>query len=442
MPFSRPHAGNRPAVSESATTELATGIGSKAQRPAAPGDFWKLWTGQSISLLGDSFMVVALPLFAVSVLHLSAAQAALTPFALNAPFLILSLPAGALIDRRSRRTVLLACNAVQAAVFGSLVFIAWLNQLSFALLMILLVISGCALVFFQVAYTTYLPSLISDPDELHRGNGRLYLSEAASRTLGPVGAGPLVSLLGPLVTIAVNAGSFLVSFAAVASIQHREPKPQPAPVKRGSMLREIREGLSFVLRHPWLEPVLIAGAVYTFFLSVLESTLVLYLHYDWGMSTGEIGLVLGLAGLGYPVGSVLSKRMMDRFGTSRALIISLVVNILGCIAMPAFGAVGWTAGLITGGIMQAFGDSVFGPISLTLRQTVTPSGLLGRVNSVQRFLLWGMVPLGSLGASALISLDGLSTALWTGGVGTALCLPVLVRRGVRRGWRTPTEKPA
>ncbi|MER5360805.1 MFS transporter [Streptomyces sp. NPDC002785] len=414
---------------------------TKAHRPAAPGDFWKLWAGQSTSLLGDSFMVVALPLFAVSVLHLSVAQAALTPFALNAPFLVLSLPAGALIDRRRRRAVLLACNAVQAGVFGLLVLIAWLHQLSFALLMLLLVISGCALVFFQVAYTTYLPSLISDPDELHRGNSRLYLSESASKTLGPVAAGPLVSLLGPLVTIAVNAGSFLVSFAAIKAIGHREPEPEATPVEREGMIREIREGLSFVLRHPWLEPVLSAGAIYVFFFSVLEASLVLYLHYTWGMSAGAIGLVLGLAGLGYPVGSLLSKRIMDRIGTSRALILSLVVNILGCVAMPVFGSVGWTVGLIAGGIMQAFGDAVFGPISLTLRQRVTPPGLLGRVNSVQRFLLWGMVPLGSLTASALISLDGLATALWTGGVGTALCLPALARRGVRRGWGTPAEAP-
>ncbi|OKI04030.1 hypothetical protein A6A06_38690 [Streptomyces sp. CB02923] len=429
-------------MSESATTEPATGTGSKAQRPAAPGDFWKLWTGQSISLLGDSFMVVALPLFAVSVLHLSAAQAALTPFALNAPFLILSLPAGALIDRRRRRAVMLACDVTQAAVFGLIALAAWLHQLSFVLLMLLLVISGCALVFFQVAYTTYLPSLISDPDELHRGNSRLYLSESASKTLGPVAAGPLVAFFGPLATIALNAGSFLLSFGAITAIRHREPEPEAAPAERVGMVREIREGLSFVLRHPWLEPVLSAGAVYVFFLSVLEASLVLYLHYTWGMSTGEIGLVLGLAGLGYPVGSLLSKRIMDGIGTSRALILSLVVNILGCAAMPVFGSVGWTAGLIVGGILQGFANAVFGPISLTLRQTVTPPGLLGRVNSVQRFLLWGMVPLGSLAASAMISLAGLAGALWMGGIGTALSLPALARRRVRRGWSTPAEAPA
>jgi MFS family permease len=425
-----------------ATTKPVAGAGSPAHRPAAPGDFWKLWTGQSVSLLGDSFMVVALPLFAVSVLHLSAAQAALTPFALNVPFLVLSLPAGALIDRRRRRAVMLACDAVQAGVFGLLAFVAWLHQLSFALMMVLLVISGCALVFFQVAYTTYLPSLISDPDELHRGNGRLYLSESASKTLGPVAAGPLVSLLGPLATIAANAGSFLLSFAAVSAIRHREEEPEAVAAERGGMLRQIREGLSFVVRHPWLEPVFGAGMVYVFFVSVMEASLVLYLHYTWGMSTVAIGLVLGLAGLGYPVGSVLSKRIMDRIGTSRALILSLVVNILGCVAMPVFGSVDWTPGLIIGGIMQGFANAVFGPISLTLRQTVTPPGLLGRVNSVQRFLLWGAVPLGSLAASALISFDGLAAALWTGGVGTVLCLPVLARRGVRRGWGRPAQAPA
>jgi MFS family permease len=403
------------------------------------GDFWKLWLGQTATLAGDSFMIVALPLFAVTVLHVSVAQAALLPFALTLPFLVLSLPAGALLDRLPRRAVMLICDAVQVCAFGAIALLAWWHALAFPVLMVLLVASGSAAIFSQVACTTYLPSLIDDPDHLHRGNARLYLSESLSKTLGPVAAGPLVGLLGPIVAIAANAGTFLVSLLSLAWISRREPPLESRAKKRGWLLGDIREGLRYVVRHPVLEPVLTSGTIYIFFLSVLEASLVLYLKYDFGMSTIEIGLVLGLVGVSAPVGNLLSKRISDWLGMPRAMVLSVIVNVAGTAAMPLSGSLGWTVGLIAGGVLQGFGNAVFSPISLTLRQTLTPPQLLGRVNSVQRFMLWGMIPLGSLAASGIISLTNLATALWIGGVGTVLCLPGLVRRGIRRGWARPFE---
>lgn len=399
-------------------------------------DYGKLWSGQLLSVTGDSFMTLALPLFAVTELHVSTARAALLPFALSLPFLVVSLPAGALIDRWRRRTVMLVCDAAQAGAFGAIVLLEHVHALAFPVLMALLSVSGCAAVFFQVACTSFLPGLVADPDRLHQANARLYLSESLAKTLGPVTAGPVISVLGPVGAIAANACSFAGSFLTVGCITHREPRvPRDKNHARTRLMAEIGQGLRFVVRHPVLEPVLSAGAVYVFFLSMLDATLVLYLRFARGMPTGEIGVVLGLAGIGAPLGSIASKRLADRCGAPGALVLSTAINVAGTATMPLFAGLGWTGALIACGVAHGFGDAVFGPISLTLRQNTAGPKLVGRVNSVQRFLLWGMIPLGSAAASTTITLTGLATTLWIGGLGTILCLPTLARRGVRRGVR-------
>jgi MFS family permease len=412
------------------TTPLHTGSRASLRDQA---DFWKLWSGQLLSLMGDSFLILALPLFAVTELHVTTARAALLPFALSVPFLVVSLPAGALIDRWRRRTVMLVCDAAQAGAFGAIVLLAHLHALAFPVLMSLLAVSGCAAVFFQVACTSFLPGLVRDPDRLHQGNARLYLSQSVARTLGPVTAGPVISVLGPVGAIAANACSFLSSLLAVGGISHRESRaPRRRDRARVRLTSEIGQGLRFVLRHPVLEPVLSAGTVYVFFLSMLDATLVLYLRFSRGMPTGEIGIVLGLAAIGAPLGSIASKHLSHRWGTSGAMVLSAAINVAGTATMPLSATLGWTPGLIAGGLAQGFGDAVFGPISLTLRQNAAGPDLAGRVNSIQRFLLWGTIPLGSAAASATITLTGLPTTLWIGGLGTILCLPTLMRRGVRR----------
>ncbi|GAA2271859.1 hypothetical protein GCM10010149_12120 [Nonomuraea roseoviolacea subsp. roseoviolacea] len=109
------------------------------------------------------------------------------------------------------------------------------------------------------------------------------------------------------------------------------------------------------------------------------------------------------------------------------------MSVLGIVAMPALGAHGvlGAAGLVAGSVVHCVGEGAFNPVSLTLRQTRTPPELLGRVSAVQRFLLWGAVALGSLLASATTAFAGLEATVWAGALGTVLCLPALLRRGIR-----------
>jgi MFS family permease len=395
-------------------------------------DFNLLWTGQSVSLVGDQFVVLALPLFAVAVLGVSAADAAFLRVALFLPFLLIGLPAGAIVDRLPRRAVLMIADTVQAACYLGLVALAALDALPFSALLGIVGVSGCAIVFFQVAYTSYVPELVDEPRELQRGNSRLFLSESVSLAVGPLLAGPVIAVAGPVAALAANAGSFVVSLGCVASIRRRPaPDAAPRPRERGWLLRDVREGLRFVVRHPLLEPVILCGAVYVLFLSVVEASLILYCHDELGLGAIAIGAVIGSSALGFPLGNLISTRLVERFGIARALVAGAVTAVIGLAALPVAGALGSVVGLVIAGVVHGTGEGTFGPASLTLRQTASPAHLLGRVNAVQRFVIWGATPVGALLAALCIGPLGLGGALWIGGCGTVLCLIPLLRRGVR-----------
>lgn len=400
--------------------------------PAVRMDFALLWAGQSTSLLGSGFVVLVLPLLAVSIPGVSAAKAALLPFVMFGPWLFLGLPAGAVVERLPRRTVMLAGDTVQAACYLVIAVLAGLRVLSPAELLVLVAVAGCAAVFFQVAYTSFLPVLYSDPALLHRGNARLFVSESVGRSAGPAIAGALVRLAGLAWTVASVVATYSVSVLTLLSVRTRQPAPAEAPRReKGWILRSVRAGLRFVLDHGQLEPVILCGAVYALFLSVVESSLVLYCRQVLGLGVTAVGVVVGAAAAGYPLGNLLSGAVVRRLGPPRTLLAGAVVSVLGLASMPVAGSLGSVPALVAGSVVHAAGEGVFGPTGLTLRQTASPPDFLVRVNSVARFLTWGVVPLGSLLAAAVIALAGLPAALWVGGLGTALCLPVLFRRGIR-----------
>ncbi len=398
-------------------------------------DFGWLWAGQSLSLFGDQFMVLALPLLAVLVLDTSPAVAILLPFALYVPFLVLGLPAGAIIERVRRRTTMMVCNGLQLLLFGMVWLLAATGALTFPVLALLVVLSGCAVVFFQVAYTSYVPGLLGDAERLHVGNSRLALSESSSQTAGPMLAGPLIQSLGVITAVAANVCSFAVSVATLAMIRYREPRPVTQPRSKGWMRRDIVTGLRFVSGHPILQPVLACGTVYVLFLSMIETSLVLYCLHVLHLSPQWIGVVTGAAAAGYPIGNLAAIRLGRWLGQHLALVVAATVSVTGILIMPLMGSIGGRAGvigLVIGSIVHCIGEGSFTPIALTLRQTESPAHLLSRVGSVQRFLMWGAIAVGSLMASATTLVLGLSGAMWVGALGTVLCLPALFRRGMRQ----------
>jgi MFS family permease len=247
-------------------------------------------------------------------------------------------------------------------------------------------------------------------------------------------AGPVIAVLGVIGAVAANMFSFIASVGSLLAIRHREPPLAATKRVPGWFRRDIAAGLRFVSDHPLLQPIILCGTTYVLFLSVVETSLVLYCRNVLGLSPEWIGVVIGAAAAGYPIGNLLSRRLANRLGTSRTLVATASMSVAGIVMMPAFGSlrgVAGAVGLVSGSIVHCIGEGAYGPASLTLRQTESPPELLGRVGSVQRFLMWGAVSLGSLLAAGATARFGLAGAMWIGALGTVLCLPVLVRRGIR-----------
>ncbi|MBF9070643.1 MFS transporter [Streptacidiphilus fuscans] len=409
-------------------------------RAAARRDFRFMWAGQSISLWGDQFMVLALPLLAVNVLHTSVAEALLLPSAMFFPFLVLGLPAGAIVERLRRRTTMLVASAAQAVAIGVIWLLAVTHVLVFPVLFGLLLISGSGVVFFQVAYTSYLPSLFTDPDDLHKGNARLSLSESTSLAGGRAVGGMVVRMLGVLGALAANALSFLASVLALAVMRHKEPARAVTKRERGWIRRDVTAGLKFLIKHPQLQPMVLCGTFYLLFLSMVDASLVLYCNRVLGLNQLWTGVVMGAAAVGYPIGNMLSPRIAKKFGTARALAGSITLSVVGMVvslALSTPGGMTGAIGLIAGSIVHGIGEGSYIPTSLTLRHRVTPPELLSRVGAVQRFSMWGSMSLGSLLASGVTALVGLRGAVWTGALAALILVPLaLLQRGILAEVRT------
>src|SRR6266550_1713291 len=213
----------------------------------------KLWTGQTISQLGTQVTLLALHLSAIVVLKATTFEVgALTAIEFS-PFLLIGLPAGVWVDRLSRRPILIAADVGRAAALGSVPIAYAFGGLTFWHLYAVSFVSGCLTVFFDVAYQSYLPSLV-ERGHLVEGNAKLEISRSGAQLAGPGLAGLLIGLIKAPPAIAVDALSYVGSVLFLLAIRKPEP-PVEIPEQRASMWTDIRAGVGYVVRHPLLRPI-------------------------------------------------------------------------------------------------------------------------------------------------------------------------------------------
>ena len=284
-------------------------------------DFRRLWAGETVSLFGSEVTELALPLVAVLVLDAEAAQMGLLAAARFAPFLLVTLPAGAWVDRRRRRPVLIGSNLGRALLVGLVPLLAGLGLLRMGHLYAVAFAVGAFTVVFDVAYQSYLPSLV-EREQLVEGNSKLQASASVARVGGPGLGGLLVQLVGAPRALLLDAGSYVVSAASLLAIRNREPAPvadrdgQP----RARLRQEIGEGLAVTYRNPVLRSMAGLAATYNLFSQVIEALLVLYATRELGLSAGVIGLVISAGSIGALAGAALTGRLQRRLGVGPSLI--------------------------------------------------------------------------------------------------------------------------
>jgi MFS family permease len=389
-------------------------------------DFMKLWTAETISQLGSQVSLLALPLVAITVLDASAFQVGLLGTVEFAPFVLVGLPAGVWVDRLRRRPVLVAGDLGRALALASIPLAYELGVLSIGQLYAVGFVTGVLTVFFDVAYQSYLPALV-EPDQLVEGNSKLEISRSGAQIAGPGLAGGLIDLVTAPVAVLADALSFALSGAFIGLIRRGEPAPQRAPAdrRRGSMRREIAEGLRYVLGHRLLRPIAACTATANLFNAVMFAVVVLYMVRQLGLRPAAIGLVFAAGNLGFLAGAVVSGRLAARAGIGRAIVLGEAVGALGALLVPLAPRGAAVPLLVAGMAVGTFGSTVYNVNQVSLRQAISPARLHGRMNATMRFMVWGTLPLGSLLGGALGTAIGLRPTLWVGAAGGLLAvLPV------------------
>lgn len=386
-------------------------------------DFMLLWGGQSISEVGSAVTQVALPLAAVVLLHASTFQVGLLSAAATASFLLVALPAGLVVDRVAKRRLMLGCDLARMVIIGSVAAAAAFNVLTIAQLFAVALVSGLATVFFDVAYQSYVPTLVGR-DRLHDGNGKIGATQSFAQVVGPGLGGGLFGLL-KAGTMSVDAVSYAVSAASLWLIRTKETKEQPVNPARAEtpgsgLFSEIFAGLAFVVRHPVLRKIAACTGTANLFGSMAGALEVLFLVRVVHVRAAEVGLLISIGSLGGILGGVLSGRLARWIGNARIIWFSMLVFGAIPIVLPLTAA-GWR--LVLFPISMAglsFTAVVYNIAQLSYRQIICPPELLGRMNAAIRWIVWGTLPLGGLVGGVLGSAGalGIRPTLWLSVLGS------------------------
>jgi MFS family permease len=362
-------------------------------------DFALLWAGQSVSEIGSQVTMLALPLLATITLHASTFEVALLSVFSSAAFLLVALQAGAIVDRLRKKPVLVASDFARAVLIASIPVAQLLGVLTIWQMYAVALAASVLTVFFDVAYQSYLPVLVTR-DRLVEGNAKIAGSAAVAQFAGPGVAGALVAAVGAPYAVVVDAASFLVSGVATAAVHDTEKLP---PLRAaGRRLRdEIREGLSFVVRHPILSRIVGCTGTSNFFSSMGGAVEIVFLVRTLHASPTVVGLVFSLAALGALLGASTASMLARRLGSARIVWLSLAVTEPVLFLAPAAFR-GWGVLLVAAASFSlGLGSVVYNVAQVSFRQSICPPALQGRMNASVRFIVWGTMPLGGLAGGAL-----------------------------------------
>jgi MFS family permease len=378
-------------------------------------NFLKLWIGQTISLVGSQMTILALPLVAILALEATPVQVGILGAAQYAPFLVLGLLAGVWVDRLRRRPLLIWADLGRAALLGSIPTAAVVGLLRIEQLYLVAFLAGVLTVFFDVAYQSFLPSLVRR-EQLVEGNSKLEMSRSFAQIAGPGLGGGLVQLVTAPIALLVDSLSFLASALFVASIHAREREPDRSA--RQSLRAEIVEGLRLVFGHPLLRANAGCTGTWNLFSHLLEVVFILYATRELGVEPATLGLILAARGPGAFLGALLAGQVARRFGVGPTIILAALVGAMGELTLPLAGSVPLQAVwlLLAGFFISGAAGTIYNVNTVSLRQAITQHHLQGRMNATIRLLIWGTIPIGFLLGGFLAEAIGLRPTLVVGAV--------------------------
>ena len=410
--------------------------------------FRRLWAGQAASVLGDRVSGLAMPLAAVLVLRAGAPTMGVLTAAGLLPFLVLSIPVGAWVDRASHRRRLMLWADVARAVLTLTIPLAFVtHHLSLLLLGAVAALLGSAQVVFDLAYPGVLAATVG-PDHYTDANVLLQGSRAASRLVGPSLTGLLIQAVGAPVALVADAASFAASAVSLAGLGVDEPPGvlHEAGDVGGKVGWKAGAGLRFVWTTTGVRHMMLALSTVNFFNYMFAALFILYVTRSLDVAPVRLGLIVAVGALGAGVGAASAAPLGRRFGSAGALLLGVLLFTAPLMLVPGAGGTLGTITLLLGvaellsgaGLMVL--DISFGSLSLAL----VPDALRGRAAGAFSLVNYGIRPLGALMGGILPTVLGVQGTLWvaTAGacLGAAWLWPALTVRG-RRNVRSTAPRP-
>lgn len=394
-------------------------------------DFLLIWSGQTVSTLGTSISALALPLLALALTG-SPALAGILFAARQLPYLLFSLPAGALVDRWDRKRSMIACDLIRWLALGSVPLAFILGHLTLVQLYLVAFVEGTAYVLFSLAQISALPQVV-EPAHLPRAYALDTTTEYTATLLGPSLSAFIISLAstvqpGAILAYLVDSISYLVSVLSLLRVRVSfQVKRVKASTPR-NLLQEIAEGLHFLWGQRNLRSMALLTALTNFLQAPLELALIVLAQGRLHLTVQSIGLILSASGVAGILGSVFAPWLRKRLRCGQILLLSVIIWACGTLLMAL---APWPL-LLLGKILISFTWPAYAVTIVSYRLALTPDDLQGRVNSAFRSLTYGSEPLGSALGGLLLALLGAQAVFGLMAVGFAGGVLFVVATGLRK----------
>jgi MFS family permease len=351
--------------------------------------YWRLWTASTISNLGDGVFLVALPLLAYRLTR-SELSIAFLGVAAAVPWLLLSLPVGAVVDRVDHRLLMVRADVFRAVVVGALTIAVASSNVHMWMLWVVAASLGVAEVFFDNASQAMVPAIV--PIEvLEKANGRRFAGEIAANSFVGAPIGSVLFVGAMWLPFGFDAVSFAVAAILVFTLRSAVT-PRPPSVDRRPLRVDISEGLRWLSGHRPLRGLAIAAGLSVLGMEMTAAIFVLFAKELLDISDRWYGALIAIGAVGAVGGGLVAERLVKRLGSLSIIYGTVVVWVL-CMFAEGFWPRLWVSAIAT--LAMAFGTTVWNTVTVSLRQRVVPPSLFGRVNSVYRWLVWGSLSIGA-----------------------------------------------
>ncbi|PMB02527.1 MFS transporter [Fischerella thermalis CCMEE 5273] len=396
-------------------------------------DFRNLWFGQTIAMFGNQITLLAFPLLAALYLEATPLQMGILYAVEFLPILLIGLHAGVWVDNKPKKPMLITVDIIRAVLILSIPVALYFNLLRIELLYVVAFLIGVNTVFSDIGQLSYLPFIIKK-EELIEGNSKMEFSSSSASIVGQSLGGALIQAFTAPIAIIITACTFLTSSLFLSRIKKKEPPIQKEDKEEEKIMAQILEGIKFVAKSDIIRKLTISAMIFNFFTVLMEPIFILYVSRELGIPPIFIGIIFAMSGVGALLGAFIAGPMTKKLGVGPSIVTSLIIAGTATLMIPMATLLPMyysIALLIFVQIVDSSMVIVHNINQRSLRTSITPDNLMGRMNASIRFCIMGTVPLGAVIGGALGGWIGTLQTLIIGALGVLVAAVYLSFSSIR-----------